>query len=935
MTIIPKSTSKEISKKVTGAVSELYDVFVDRLKDINPLFKESETTATGAKQLIRDTEALGFNPANYENQRQYDFMERFDRVEYEQQRFPDDANTRGGETPYSIFDPFPDAEISRSLGPINYADEQKLLREYDPFAGSHHFDDATNIGFKLKRPNDQYSNTYNMGEHLLSYYSPVENGIKSLNFGKEGLTVSTIVQGIRGTVPQLSQKMEYSFGGLKNKLQELERLDPNKKYDRNFITNLYRDNALFVQATVDVGENSFTKFPTMQRQDVMNITPNSYFEINLEMTTSKGNKKIANMFKTKAGKELDSEQKYSVIQGHLKPFSLAHVRGSTIIDPKTKKRMLLVEELQIDPKNRISVINREITEEINYDIVDKFLNITDFPEGSKLKELQKEYALDVDLFEYGENEKNAILKPWLDDMNQFINNHYIKMIADNTRVNKTEKEYLAELAKINTNYKILTPDMIKKYREQGVYNTVEESVNPIRGLNLYSTKINDLQESKIKDPFPVTEHLSQLLQASIVYARKNNIDQIVFPSATQIQRLRTRNITSPEQTKGTGFDTIYNKGIKKYIDNFIESSDGTIKKSEYKLDYRYKPEQLLAFQRDFAELQLQRIKSILPEEAQKKSTSLKMLETDKRNNFESFDLNKLDNPTPIKYRHNQSAIQTFRTVMNYMDLLALNRGSAPKSFEMVSTYIDALRNKKFKKAEEIFKDVVEPDGTILPQIIPSGYNPITGQRVDGEEMKVLIKDLFADEGALYQDFSELLFIPDPKIQAIKNAPVAENKKKIKELNTLFKKYKNLRNKRYEEIKQSRVDNPNQTPVSAEKDKKYKEYVRLRNQYKVELNTLKAIVYSTENSADEIFYSPARLALTRKLNDFSKLDADYRYPDGISKDDFEQILYRDLSREPATMIDISDFKLDPNKSKARFSKGGLVQKRGLMERSIAA
>ena len=59
----------------------------------------------------------------------------------------------------------------------------------------------------------------------------------------------------------------------------------------------------------------------------------------------------------------------------------------------------------------------------------------------KVKELQKEYALDVDLFEYGENEKNAILKPWLDDMNQFINNHYIKMIADNTRVNKTEKEY--------------------------------------------------------------------------------------------------------------------------------------------------------------------------------------------------------------------------------------------------------------------------------------------------------------------------------------------------------------------------------------------------------------------------------------------------------------------------------------------------------------
>ena len=206
MTIIPKSTSGQISKKITGAVSELYDVFVDRLKDINPLFKESEITETGAIQLQRDIEKLGFNPADYENQRQYDFMERLDRVEYEQQRFPDDANTRGGETPYSIFDPFPDAEISRSLGPINYADEQKLLREYDPFAGSHHFDDDTNIGFKLRTLKGQSSNTYNMGEHLLSYYSPVENGIKSLNFGAEGLTVSTILQGIRGTVPQLGQK---------------------------------------------------------------------------------------------------------------------------------------------------------------------------------------------------------------------------------------------------------------------------------------------------------------------------------------------------------------------------------------------------------------------------------------------------------------------------------------------------------------------------------------------------------------------------------------------------------------------------------------------------------------------------------------------------------------------------------------------------------
>ena len=79
MTLIPKSTSGQISKKITGAVSDLYDVFVDRLKDINPLFKENETTATGAKQLIRDTEELGFDPANYKNQRQYDFMERLDR----------------------------------------------------------------------------------------------------------------------------------------------------------------------------------------------------------------------------------------------------------------------------------------------------------------------------------------------------------------------------------------------------------------------------------------------------------------------------------------------------------------------------------------------------------------------------------------------------------------------------------------------------------------------------------------------------------------------------------------------------------------------------------------------------------------------------------------------------------------------------------------
>ena len=68
-----------------------------------------------------------------------------------------------------------------------------------------------------------------------------------------------------------------------------------------------------------------------------------------------------------------------------------------------------------------------------------------------------------------------------------------------------------------------------------------------------------------------------------------------------------------------------------------------------------------------------------------------------------------------------------------------------------------LEIKSLKRQKKFFKDVVEPDGTILPQIIPSGYNPITGQRVDGEEMKVLIKDLFADEGGLYQDFSELLF----------------------------------------------------------------------------------------------------------------------------------------------------------------------------------
>ena len=119
-----------------------------------------------------------------------------------------------------------------------------------------------------------------------------------------------------------------------------------------------------------------------------------------------------------------------------------------------------------------------------------------------------------------------------------------------------------------------------------------------------------------------------------------------------------------------------------------------------------------------------------------------------------------------------------------------------------------------------------------------------------------------------------------------------------------------------------------------------------------------IVHAKKEGADEIIFPSAfRIAQQRTTPNLAFEDVPQKYIDvyekGVVKyiNDLidesggkikmrEEVLSFDASpnrstRDRSKIINIKDFDFDVKESKARFSKGGLVQKRGLMERTAAA
>jgi len=392
--MIPKSTSKKIADKINNSINNLFDLFKERVDEVappippasikesqfekvleggvlNPLFKDRPVTKLEKEKLLQDrklfAEYKGYtlaDPRSISEKRNFDeymrkekeyldFLEETENVQPDELDFT--SYVRGN----------PEGEkFSESFGMKDMTPTKirEMQLKYDPIAGRTIKESDANIRGSYGLP---------IGKLLLNYYSPVENTISNMKFPEKGLTITALKNTITPEIPKLSKKFEYSFGGLKAKLNELEKSDPNKLYSKEEFINLYKENALYLDARITT-DRLQTKYGSDQRQDIFDPAVNlmginqksfneGYFEISLNLSTPRGNREVLT--------KLDPENKLALATDddlishygqHFQPMSLAHTRGSFFIDPKTKEKIMIVEELQSDFKNLVLMANRYV-----------------------------------------------------------------------------------------------------------------------------------------------------------------------------------------------------------------------------------------------------------------------------------------------------------------------------------------------------------------------------------------------------------------------------------------------------------------------------------------------------------------------------------------------------------------------------------------------
>ena len=87
---------------------------------------------------------------------------------------------------------------------------------------------------------------------------------------------------------------------------------------------------------------------------------------------------------------------------------------------------------------------------------------------------------------------------------------------------------------------------------------------------------------------PSVEFVSQLIQALIVHARKEGIDEIVFPSAFRVAQLRTTANLEFKDIPNKYLD-VYEKGLTKYLKDLIDESGGKVKMRQEILSFDASP----------------------------------------------------------------------------------------------------------------------------------------------------------------------------------------------------------------------------------------------------------------------------------------------------------------------------------------------------------
>ena len=531
--VASKQFSKKATKTVTNVLESIFDIIGDKLEDINPYFKDKPTTTQFNDELLDDMEKLGFDPTEPENLTQYDILRRKKLSGKEPRKDINQIDMPSDEELQSIIeleDGGPDTldqiEAFNARYPIRDSDFEDVITE-------------ETIGGVRVSELDPY------------YYNDV--------FPEAGINRPYTDPNFPVDIDKVMRKYDI-FGGTTNLNTktnvgfDLPRIDAEKESGAFGIGKRLLSYYSPVENTI-----SALRFPDkgLTMKKVRELLQDSIPELSKKMEYDLGGLRLKlNELQALDGNKLYSKKEImNLYQDHGIYVEARILKGKEATfsgDQRLPiKKLRLSSGRELDPKIADSYFEIDIsatTQAGNR----KMLNILQQTESEGIKPLS-------DNFRYAPMNANPMLQQ----------GHF----------KPTNLAHARGSIMIGT-----------KGKKQILVEEIQQDPQNIIGRNRASKREGDLDEltGVLTAKLPSVEFVSQLIQALIVHARKEGIDEIVFPSAFRVAQLRTTANLAFEDIPNKYLD-VYEKGLTKYLKDLIDESGGKVKMRQEILSFDASP----------------------------------------------------------------------------------------------------------------------------------------------------------------------------------------------------------------------------------------------------------------------------------------------------------------------------------------------------------
>jgi len=531
--VASKQFSKKATKTVTDVLSNIFDIIGDKLEDINPYFKDKPTTTQFNNELLDDMEKLGFDPTEPENLTQYDILRRKKlsgeepRKDFNQTDIPSDAELQ---SIIELEDGGPDAqnqiEAFNARYPIRDSDFEDVITE-------------EKIGGVNVSELDPYYSTDVFPD------ADINRPYTDPNF-PVNIDETMRKYDIFGGTTNLNTKTNVGF--------DLPRIDAENEAGAFGIGKRLLSYYSPVENTI-----SALRFPDkgLTMKKVRKLLQDSIPELSKKMEYDLGGLRLKlNELQALDGNKLYSKKEImNLYQDHgiyIEARILKGKEAKFFEDQRLPiKKLRLSSGRELDPKIADSYFEIDIsatTQAGNR----KMLNILQQTESEGIKPLSNN-------FRYAPMNANPMLQ-----QGHFKPTNLAHARGSIMMGTKGKKQILVE--------------------------EIQQDPQNIIGRNRAAKREGDLDEltGVLTAKIPSVEFVSQLIQALVVHARKEGIDEIVFPSAFRVAQLRTTANLAFEDIPNKYLD-VYEKGLTKYLKDLIDESGGKVKMRQEILSFDASP----------------------------------------------------------------------------------------------------------------------------------------------------------------------------------------------------------------------------------------------------------------------------------------------------------------------------------------------------------